>query len=227
MKYAFSKKLITLICTLTISIALSNAAIENTTGQIIPLPKPKLKGTASLEELLWQRKSSRSFSERIPGWEQIGQLLWAAQGVNRPENLHRTAPSAWGMYPLEIYVILPSGVYHYLPDKHVVVQTRSGDIRDELEQAGLSKATVHHAPCVFVICANLMRTVPKADSAGDALRYIFQESGHAAQNLLLQLIPLGMGGVPIGANIPVEGQNVIGIAEDEKVVYILAAGFLK
>lgn len=193
----------------------------------IRFEKPALEGEYSLEELLWQRRSVRTYQDKTPSWEHIGKLLWAAQGINRPESGGRTSPSAWSAYPLDVYVIVDSGVYHYMPEKHAVEQIKDYDIRDELEDAGLARSNVHNAPCVFVFTAEIDRLTPYCEILGDGLRYIHQESGHAAQNLILQAGTLGIGCVPIGANIPLKGQQIIGIPPEQKSVYILATGYRK
>ncbi|MFB6259261.1 MAG: nitroreductase, partial [Thiohalorhabdaceae bacterium] len=70
-----------------------------------------------------------------------GQLLWAAQGTNRPEG--RTAPSAGGLYPLTVYLVagavtdLSPGVYRYLPAHHRLEHVAEGDHRARLAQAAL------------------------------------------------------------------------------------------
>jgi len=47
----------------------------------------------------------------------IGQLLWAGQGITGTDG-KRAAPSADALYPLELYVVTPRQVMHYLPDGH-------------------------------------------------------------------------------------------------------------
>lgn len=210
-----------------LSIVLICSSLPAFTQEIIRFDKPAMKGGFSLEELLWQRSSLREYQTKTPSWQHIGKLLWAAQGVTRPESGGRTAPSAWGAYPLDVYVILPGGVWHYLPKDHAVKQIKDHDIRDDLEAAGLSKSNVHHSPCVFIFTADLNRLMPFSEILGDVLRYAHQESGHAAQNLILQAGAIGMGGCPIGANIPINGQKVIGIPPEQKVVYIIATGYKK
>jgi SagB-type dehydrogenase family enzyme len=195
--------------------------------ELIKFDQPALKGGLSLEELLWQRSSLREYQDKTPSWEHIGKLLWAAQGVTRPDSGGRTAPSAWGAYPLDVYVIVPDGVWHYLPKDHAVEQIKDHDIWDDLAKAGLSKSTVHQSPCVFIFTADVNRLLSFNEILGDVLRYAHQESGHAAQNLILQAGAIGMGGCPIGANIPIQGQKVIGIPPEQKVVYIIASGYKK
>ncbi|MCR4429366.1 MAG: hypothetical protein NUV68_08555, partial [Caldiserica bacterium] len=53
-------------------------------GERIFLPPPSFRGKLTLEELLKARRSVRSFKEEELTLEQVGQLLWAAQGITSP-----------------------------------------------------------------------------------------------------------------------------------------------
>ncbi|MEM3096045.1 MAG: SagB/ThcOx family dehydrogenase [Nitrososphaerota archaeon] len=59
---------------------------------------------------------------------------------------------------------------------------------------------------------------------GRALQYIFQESGHAAQNIYLQAEALGLGCVVIGAFYEDEIRLILGINEAELPVYVMPVG---
>ncbi|MBU1998319.1 MAG: nitroreductase family protein, partial [Candidatus Omnitrophica bacterium] len=50
-------------------------------NKIIELPNPKLSSNISLEEAISSRRSVRNFSSRDISWEEIGQLVWAGQGI--------------------------------------------------------------------------------------------------------------------------------------------------
>lgn len=186
------------------------------------LPKVSDKGAISLEELLWKRQSTHAFTAQVPSWEQIGQMLWAAQGVNRPNEKKRTVPSAGATYPLEMYVILPEGIYHYLPNEHAAVQTKKGNPWEELLKAGFKPASVYHSPCVFVIGAEFERTSKRFGD--EATRYVYLEGGHAAQNLLLQAEALGLSTVPIGVALNQQVCDLLGIPKEQKPIYVIATG---
>jgi len=70
---------------------------------IVELPEPKLKSDTSIEEALFNRRSVREYSKEALSIEEVSQLLWAAQGITA-EWGGRTAPSAGGLYPLEVYL---------------------------------------------------------------------------------------------------------------------------
>ena len=57
------------------------------------LPPPSMTGAMSLDRALAARRSVREFASTALTWQQIGQLLWAAQGITHDAEL-RTAPSA-------------------------------------------------------------------------------------------------------------------------------------
>ncbi len=76
----------------------------------IQLLAPQPSGGSSLMQLLWKRKSSREFSSKPLPIEILSNLLWAGFGINRPDG-KRTAPSARNWQDMDIYVILPEGLY--------------------------------------------------------------------------------------------------------------------
>jgi nitroreductase len=76
----------------------------------ITLPEPDIVGAMTLEETLQLRRSVRQFMEPPLTETQIGQLLWAAQGITYPSGL-RTAPSAGALYPLEVYAATQDGLF--------------------------------------------------------------------------------------------------------------------
>jgi len=187
----------------------------------IALPAPRLKGAMSLEETLAARRSVREFTEEKLTLEEISQLLWAAQGITAAWG-GRTAPSAGALYPLEVYVATADGLYHYVPQGHKAIVESRADLRGALWRAGLSQDAIHQAPAVFVITAVYARTEKKY--GGRAERYVKLEAGHAAQNLLLQAVALGLGGVPIGAFYDEQVQSTLSLPSDHEPLYLVPIG---
>lgn len=187
----------------------------------IALPAPHLKGEMSLEETLAARRSVREFTDEELTLEELSQLLWAAQGITADWG-GRTAPSAGALYPLEVYVATADGLYHYVPQGHKAIVESRADLRDELWRAGLSQDAIREAPAVFVIAAVYARTERKY--GGRAERYVKLEAGHAAQNLLLQAVALGLGGVPIGAFYDDQVQNALTFPSDYEPLYLIPIG---
>lgn len=185
------------------------------------LPDPRLQGERSFEEILASRRSVREFTDEPLTDTQISQLLWATQGVTGPAGL-RAAPSAGALYPLEVYVVRSSGLYHFEPTRHELTKCYDKDPRQAIHGAALAQESLIEAPAVFVITALYARTRGKY---GDrAKRYVQMEAGHAAQNLLLQAVALDLGGVPIGAFDDDRLSEILGLPHNEAPLYLIPIG---
>ena len=195
---------------------------ETESPTTIQLPKPARSGVVSLEEVLSQRRSTREF---IPGplsERQLSQLLWAAQGITSSEG-YRTAPSAGALYPLEVYVVLPAGFYHYDPARHRLDRISREDLRPALCHAAVEQQAIREAEAVFVMTAVYERTSQKYGTARSG-RYVHLEAGHAAQNLLLEAVALGLGAVPMGAFHDAEVQKALSLPRNHEPLYLIPAG---
>lgn len=191
----------------------------------IQLPQPVIKGRVSLEETISKRRSQRSFSKKELTQDEIGQLLWAAQGVTCKEGGYnfRSAPSAGALYPMEIYALTKNGLYRYIPQSHALEVLSESDLRSDLSAASLGQSSVSDAALDIVICAVYERVVPKYGERG--IRYAHIESGHIAQNIHLQAVTLGLGSVPIGAFNDAQVKSVLDLPKDEEPLYIIPVGY--
>lgn len=188
----------------------------------IQLPEPARSGVVSLEEALSQRRSVREFLPDALTDRQLSQLFWAVQGITAPDG-YRTAPSAGALYPLEVYVAMPAGFYHYVPTKHCLTLVSANDLRLVLCHAALDQEAIREAGAVFVIAAVYARTAQKY-GATRGERYVHLEAGHAAQNLLLEAGALGLGAVPMGAFHDAEVQKVLSLPRNHAPLYLIPVG---
>lgn len=194
---------------------------------MVKLPEPKLKGNVSLEETLLKRRSVRDYAEVVLTLEEVSQLLWAGQGITESWG-GRTAPSAGATYPLEMYLAvgnvqsLVPGIYKYSPKKHELVKLSAEDVRGKLADAALSQDFVKEAPIDIVIAAAYERTTWRYGDRG--IRYVHIEVGHAAQNICLQAVALGLATVPVGAYHDDRVKTIIGMPANEVPLYILPVG---
>jgi SagB-type dehydrogenase family enzyme len=207
--------------------AASNRSMEpvSQTSETIQLPEPVTSGTVSLEEALERRRSVRDFRDINLSWGEIGQLLWAAQGITDPAGL-RTAPSAGARYPLEMYVLTSEGVYHYQPAGHRVTLHLSGDYRKPLHAVSIQQDSILKAPAVFIIAGVYERTEARYGQER-APRYVHMEVGHAGQNLLLQAVALELGAVIIGAFYDDQVKEALSLPEDHEPLYLIPVGHPK
>jgi SagB-type dehydrogenase family enzyme len=197
------------------------ASTPAVTGELIALPTPRHDGPASLEETLASRRSVREYTSRPLSRAEMSQLLWAAQGVTG-DGGGRTAPSAGGLYPLEVYVATADGVDHYHPREHALEPLISSDLREPLARAGLGQEALHRAPAIFVIAGVYARTAAKYGDRAE--RYVELEAGHCAQNLLLQTVALDLAAVPVGAFRDDDVAALLGLPADHAPLYLIPVG---
>ncbi len=186
------------------------------------LPPPALAGKVSLEETLKLRRSVRNFSSEPLGEAEVGQLLWAAQGVTEAKRGLRTAPSAGATYPLETYILTTEGCFRYLPAEHALRLHLPGDLRLGLARAAYGQECVAQAPLLVVFTAVFERTTARYGERGTM--YVHMEAGHAAQNLHLQAAALGLGSVPVGAFEEEAAAGALKLPPGEKPLYIIPVG---
>lgn len=190
-------------------------------GEVTSLPPPPSRGSVSLERALSARRSHREFTTERLNEQEIAQLLWAAQGITADWG-GRTAPSAGGLYPLELYLLTPEAYRHYLPQGHRVELLADRDLRAEAAAAALHQPAVGSAALTLVFAAVYARTVGKYGERGR--RYVALEAGHAAQNVLIQAVALGLAAVPIGAFDDRRLAQVLRLPSDHAPLYIVAVG---
>ena len=219
----FAKRFIQTCFAIIISFMLLNISILYAEDKMetIKLPKPKLKSNVSLEEAIEKRRSVRSYSSKELTMEQISQLLWAAQGITDRRG-YRAAPSAGALYPLEIYILNKNGLYHYIPEGHILERKSDKDLRSDLARAALGQHFVEAAPFDMVICAVYERVTLRYGQRG--IRYTDIEIGHAAQNVLLEAVALGLDSVPVGAFRDDAVSRVLNLPKNEKPIYIIPVG---
>lgn len=192
----------------------------------IKLPPPITKGSMSVEEALQTRRSQRTFTQKNLSVAEIGQLAWAAQGVTEQRWVRqslRTVPAAGDLYPLEVYIISKDGEFHYIPEGHLLEIMDNKDLRKELSAAALGQSAIKSAPVVIVLCAVYERVTAKYSARG--VTYTQLETGHAAQNVLLQAVALGLAAIPMGAFIPDDVQKVLKIPGEQVPLYIIPVGY--
>jgi len=145
----------------------------------IKLVKPAQTGGMPLMNALAGRQSSRSFAARPLTDQVLSNLLWAADGVNRPDSGKRTAPTAMNKQEIEIYVALEEGLYLYDAKKHALLLILDKDIRPLTGRQGfVNKASL-----------NLVYVADMTSVAGfgreDKLIYAGADTGFIGQNVYL------------------------------------------
>jgi nitroreductase len=142
---AFGLALMTSLITLSVTLPARSqqAAIE--------LPKPKVTGGMPLMEALSKRQTTRAFADKPLPLQTLSNLLWAAFGVNRPQEmkagLGRTAPSAMNKQEVQLYVVLADGIYVYEAEQNRLRPVVAGDARGKVG----TDAAVHAAVTIVYV----------------------------------------------------------------------------
>lgn len=187
-------------------------------------------------ELLAERKSCRDFQSQAISLETLSSLMKCAYGITRTapmsyvgKGYFRTVPSAGGLFPLEIYVLLgnvtdvPDGIYHYDVRRHALELFREGEWFAPLDDALIFSSFVRNANAIFFLTAVFKRAQKKYGPRG--YRYILLEAGHVAQNICLAATEKKLGSLCMGGYYDRKLNQFLGFdGVSEAVVYALAVG---
>lgn len=154
--------------------------------QAIRLPPPQTEIGRPLMQALMARQSTRSFAPRPLELQELANLLWAADGVNRPASGGRTAPSARSWHEIDIYVALPDAMYRYDPPTHTLQPAVTGDLRPLTG----TQTFVATAPLDLVYVADRSRQGSVAEEEKE--RYNYANTGFIAQNVYLYCASQGL-----------------------------------
>ena len=177
----------------------------------IALPKPQLDGGRTLMQALAERKTMREFSDQTLSPQMLSNLLWAAFGVNREKadrpGTGRTAPSGMNRQSVQLYVLLPEGVYVYDAQPNVLKPVAAGDIRAQSGPPAAAKAAVTIA------------YVADAEARSAAV-----EAGFIGQNVYLFAAAFGLNAWFRAAGVA-ELAGPLKLAAQQRVLYTQTVGY--
>ena len=208
---------------------------EDPTARWVPLP-PGVRVDAPLAELIRDRVSCRAFRDRPISLPELATLLrtgYGTVGVTDDGPLYmvdRAVPSAGGLYPLELSLVvrsvdgLPAGVYHYVPLADGLEQVHEHPVPAALvSYLFMDQPWAAEAAVVLVLSAVCGRSLVKYGDRG--YRYLLLEAGHVAQNLVLAATGLDLGTINLGGFFDDELSGLLGLdIESEIALYGTAVG---
>ena len=161
-------------------------------AQDIKLPAPRKEGGKPLMQALNDRQTYRDFSGKELSEQQLADLLWAANGVNRADG-KRTAPSARNCQEIDIYVFTAKGVYLYMPQDNMLKQVVKGDNRKLVAMQPFPA----DAPVLLVMVANYSKM--KGMDMKHKEFYGATDCGNVCQNIYLYCASEGLHTVSLGS----------------------------
>ncbi|GBF80013.1 SagB/ThcOx family dehydrogenase [Aphanothece sacrum] len=182
-----------------------------------------------LESTILKRRSTRAYTGENLTLEELNLLLnftyqpqdYKEQGLNsHPDyfdlSLIQTFMAVSGVNGLE------EGCYYYAPKAQELRQIRFKNFRQELHYLCLGQELGRDAGVLIFHTADLEKAVAKY---GDRVyRYLHMDAGHLGQRLNLAAIRLNLGVSGIGGFFDDQVNEVLGIPQDEAVLYITTLG---
>lgn len=167
-------------------------------------------------ETLAVRASVTEWSEKDLSLQDLSDLLWAANGINRPDSGKRTASSAQNAQDVDIYVFMKEGVFLYEAKEHALMPVVAGDYRLELfmsrppikapeskpeQKAEIPKPAIPQAkpptlsaPIILLLVSDISRFRSGAQEL--KLEWAAIDTGIVSQNISLFCAATGLGTRP-------------------------------
>jgi len=187
----------------------------------IKLLTPQTEGGRPLMQVLKERQSSREFSaEKLP-LQMLSNLLWAADGVNRPDSGKRTAPTAVNWQNIDIYVATADGLYLYNALEHKLTVILSEDVR----AATGKQDFVKDVPLNLIYVADFSKINRGTDE--DKNFYSAAHTGFISQNVYLYCASEGLATVVRGLIDREALAKVMKLRPDQKVIFAQSVGYPK
>lgn len=146
----------------------------------IVLNQPDLNKGLNVMKAFALRSSQSTFDTISLKLQDLSDLLWAANGVNRADIGKRTAPSAMNSQDVDVYVVMKSGAYLYDAKKHQLDLVAPGDHR--IIVAG-KQQNYAPAPVFCVMVSDISRFKSGTDSV--KLQLAALDAGIVSQNIAL------------------------------------------
>ena len=185
----------------------------------IPLIKPQMDSGRLLMNVLKERKSSRDFSDKKLPIRVLSNLLWAADGINRPPSGKRTAPSAMNWHEIDIYVATEQGLYLYDAQYHRLTPVLAQDIRVHTG----TQPFVGDAPVNLIYVANLTKMGAIAKESKDF--YSALDTGVIAQNVNLYCASEGLATVMRGMINREHLAQIMKLGPEQQIILAQTVGY--
>jgi SagB-type dehydrogenase family enzyme len=214
----FGRKALALILLLVLGPAVDLAPQET---DLVRLPSAQMTGGRPLLDCLKARQSNREFSsEKLP-LQVLSNLLWAADGINRPDSGKRTAPSAVNWQDIDIYAATGEGLFLYLPKEHALKRIAGEDVR----AATGRQEFVKDVPLNIVYVSDYSRIPIGKDE--DKRYFSGIHTGFISQNVYLFCASEGLSTVVRGLIEPETMAKVMKLRPEQHITLAQSIGYPK
>ena len=189
--------------------------------QEITLNAPdKTRGAATMKALS-DRKSDREYDSKDLSLQDLSDLLWAANGINRPDG-RRTAPTASNRQEIDLYVVRTDGAYLYDAQAHSLKPVAKGDFRAAV--AG-QQDFVKAAPISLVIVIDLEKMGNPTSEQTKLMGAV--DAGIVCQNINIFCAAVGLATVPRASMDQAELRRVLKLRDAQLPIMNNPVGYPK
>ncbi len=172
----------------------------------IKLPPPIAQGGKPLLDTIRERRSIRQFDSQVPDNQTLSDILFVAFGISGDNK--RTIPTSMNRQNMNVYAILPNGVFLYQAVTHELIQISKTDVRS------------------LFVTQDYMKTVPLilvytgSDKTNSPLH-----AGSAYQNVGLYAVSAGLNSVVRMPREKVKIAQALDLPAEEFVIVTQAIGY--
>lgn len=170
----------------------------------VKLNAPDMKRGSSMMQAFAKRQSIKSFANKELNKQDLSDLLWATNGINRTESGKRTAPSAMNKQDVTIYVCLKDGSYLYNHKTNTLDLISKEDVRQD-----------KGAPVCLVLTSSLEGTYGAIDT------------GIVSQNISLFCSGAGLATYPRGTMNKDQLKSALKLNDKETLLLCQPVGYAK
>ncbi|MBF0522557.1 MAG: SagB/ThcOx family dehydrogenase [Candidatus Omnitrophica bacterium] len=187
----------------------------------IILPAAQTDGGKPLMQALKSRQSERAFSPKDLSLQVLSDLLWAANGINRPESGHKTAPSAMNLQEIDIYIAKADGLYLFDAKTSLLIPVLGEDIRALTGKQDFVK----DAPVNLIYVADFSKMGKL--STEDKNFYAAADTGFISENVYLFCASAGLSTVVRGYVDKPALATAMKLRPDQKIILAQTVGYPK
>lgn len=203
-----------------VALMLPLVAFAAEAGDVVKFDAPPQKVGRDIMQAFTNRKSSTGFSGRPVPIKDLGNVLWAANGINRPESGMRTAPSALNKQDIDLYVFDQKSVYKYNPKDHSMNLVVKGDHRSLFTER-------MKTPIIILLVSDVSKFAGGMGAEDDHRRMGAFDAGIVSQNISLYCAALGIA-TRVRASMDGPGiQKLLGLSEKQIPMLNHAIGYNK
>ena len=190
---------------------------------VTAVPASAAAGDITLQAALEGRQSARRFATTPVSEDALLRLLWAANGVNRPDTGGQTAPTWRSAHDTVIYLATAEGLFRHAHETNTLDKISDTDLR----ASSSDSAFVARAPALLIYVSDGAKLRIAAEGADEQSLAVgaHVNAAMSAQNVYLACVAEGLGTCLIGGAANRQAiADALSLPEGSIVTYIQPVG---